>query len=47
MELDFSQKLQAGRPGPKSAAQTPAKRRREKKRLIRERAWLCSWRDYF
>ena len=31
MELDFSKQLQAGRPGPKSAAQTPAKKE-EKKR---------------
>jgi hypothetical protein len=31
MELDFSQQIQAGRPGPKSAAQTPAKPEERKK----------------
>jgi len=31
MELDFSEKLQAGRPGPKSAAQTPAEPEERKK----------------
>jgi len=31
MELDFSEKLKAGRPGPKSAAQTPAKPEENKK----------------
>lgn len=31
MELDFSEKLKAGRPGPKSAAQTPAKPEEKKK----------------
>jgi hypothetical protein len=31
MELDFSQQIEAGRPGPKSAAQTPAKPEERKK----------------
>ena len=31
MELDFSQRLQADRSGPKSAAQTPAKKEERKK----------------
>jgi len=31
MELDFSEELKAGRPGPKSAAQTPAKPEERKK----------------
>lgn len=31
MELDFSEKLKAGRPGPKNAAQTPAKPEENKK----------------